>query len=278
MVLHASLDRVFQTPSFDNILISSSPHDRARPSLISSSSRSTLPRQLLRRRSHPGFFTRMRPRRQLLSPRRARLCRRRSAAQHRHQLSDRLQQIRHLRRRRQTLSDSLGVPSPDSPATPTWSPTFGFQLREAFSSETTPELRRDSAYRSLSCLQDQRNTVQARFQYRVTHALWLASGVGYGSGLPFTYTGDAAEALAQYGPPGHQPYQFSPRPHSSCACCQCVYRRRHLQERTHDHSLLCRRRETSITASMYPGFWRALLRKCNCAGAQLRTSPSPQAS
>jgi TonB dependent receptor/TonB-dependent Receptor Plug Domain len=48
--------------------------------------------------------------------------------------------------------------------------------------------------------QDQRNTVRTRFQYRIAPRLWLASGVSYGSGLPFAYTGDAVDALAEYGP------------------------------------------------------------------------------
>ncbi len=48
--------------------------------------------------------------------------------------------------------------------------------------------------------QDQRNTVRTRFQYRITPGLWLASGLTYGSGLPFAYSGNEAEALAQYGP------------------------------------------------------------------------------
>jgi len=48
--------------------------------------------------------------------------------------------------------------------------------------------------------QDQRDTVRTRFRYQMTPRLWLASGVSYGSGLPFAYSGDAADALAQYGP------------------------------------------------------------------------------
>ena len=48
--------------------------------------------------------------------------------------------------------------------------------------------------------QDQRNTVRTRFQYLVAPRLWLASGLTYGSGLPFAYNGNEADALAQYGP------------------------------------------------------------------------------
>jgi TonB-dependent Receptor Plug Domain len=48
--------------------------------------------------------------------------------------------------------------------------------------------------------QDQRNTVRTRFQYQVTHRVWVASGLSSGSGLPFAFTGTEDEALAQYGP------------------------------------------------------------------------------
>jgi hypothetical protein len=48
--------------------------------------------------------------------------------------------------------------------------------------------------------QDQRNTVRGRVRYQVKPRLWLAFGVQYDSGLPFEFQGDPAEALAQYGP------------------------------------------------------------------------------
>jgi len=48
--------------------------------------------------------------------------------------------------------------------------------------------------------QDQRNSLRTRFQYRIAPRLWVASGVTYGSGLPFDFQGTKADALAQYGP------------------------------------------------------------------------------
>ncbi len=48
--------------------------------------------------------------------------------------------------------------------------------------------------------QDQRNTLRTRFRYQLEPRLWFAAGLSYGSGLPFAYTGDQADALAQYGP------------------------------------------------------------------------------
>jgi hypothetical protein len=48
--------------------------------------------------------------------------------------------------------------------------------------------------------QDQRNTVRTRFQYQVTPRIWLAAGLLSGSGLPFEFDGEQSDALAQYGP------------------------------------------------------------------------------
>ncbi|HEV8041418.1 MAG TPA: TonB-dependent receptor [Bryobacteraceae bacterium] len=48
--------------------------------------------------------------------------------------------------------------------------------------------------------QDQRNTVQSRFRYHVTPRFWLAMGGSYGSGLPVEFDGTYQDALAQYGP------------------------------------------------------------------------------
>jgi TonB-dependent Receptor Plug Domain len=48
--------------------------------------------------------------------------------------------------------------------------------------------------------QDQRNTLRTRFQYQLLPRIWLAAGADYGSGLPFEYEGTEANALARYGP------------------------------------------------------------------------------
>jgi hypothetical protein len=48
--------------------------------------------------------------------------------------------------------------------------------------------------------QDQRNTVRARIRYQLTSRLWLAGGAEYGSGLPFEFAGSFDQALAEYGP------------------------------------------------------------------------------
>ena len=48
--------------------------------------------------------------------------------------------------------------------------------------------------------QDQRNTIRVRMRYQAHPRVWLAGSTEYGSGLPFEFTGDEQDALAQYGP------------------------------------------------------------------------------
>jgi TonB-dependent Receptor Plug Domain len=47
--------------------------------------------------------------------------------------------------------------------------------------------------------QDQRNTIRGRVRYQVRPRFWIAGGIQYDTGLPFEFDGDPAEALAQYG-------------------------------------------------------------------------------
>ena len=47
--------------------------------------------------------------------------------------------------------------------------------------------------------QDQRSTVRGRLRYQVAPRLWIAGGIQYDSGLPFQFDGDPATVLAQYG-------------------------------------------------------------------------------
>jgi hypothetical protein len=48
--------------------------------------------------------------------------------------------------------------------------------------------------------QDQRNTLYTRWMYQVKPRFWIAGGVQYGSGLPFEFVGDYETALEEYGP------------------------------------------------------------------------------
>jgi len=47
--------------------------------------------------------------------------------------------------------------------------------------------------------QDQRNTVRGRLRYQATQHIWTAFGVQYDSGLPFDFDGNPATVLVEYG-------------------------------------------------------------------------------
>jgi TonB-dependent Receptor Plug Domain len=47
--------------------------------------------------------------------------------------------------------------------------------------------------------QDQRNTVRGRVRYQVKPRFWIAGGIQYDTGLPFEFDGDPSEVLRQYG-------------------------------------------------------------------------------
>jgi hypothetical protein len=47
--------------------------------------------------------------------------------------------------------------------------------------------------------QDQRNTVRGRVRYQLARRFWIAGGIQYDSGLPFDFDGTYDEALAEYG-------------------------------------------------------------------------------
>ena len=48
--------------------------------------------------------------------------------------------------------------------------------------------------------QDQRNTLRTRYRYKISRRAWVGLGAEYGSGLPVEFEGTVQEALAQYGP------------------------------------------------------------------------------
>ncbi|HUD56711.1 MAG TPA: TonB-dependent receptor [Terracidiphilus sp.] len=47
--------------------------------------------------------------------------------------------------------------------------------------------------------QDQRNTVRGRLRYQATTRLWFAGGLQYDTGLPFQFDGEPSTVLAEYG-------------------------------------------------------------------------------
>jgi len=48
--------------------------------------------------------------------------------------------------------------------------------------------------------QDQRNTIRGRLRYQILPRFWTALGAQYNSGLPFEFDGDPQTVLAEYGP------------------------------------------------------------------------------
>ncbi len=47
--------------------------------------------------------------------------------------------------------------------------------------------------------QDQRNTVRGRIRYQVKPRFWIAGGIQYDTGLPFEFDGNPSEVLLEYG-------------------------------------------------------------------------------
>ena len=48
--------------------------------------------------------------------------------------------------------------------------------------------------------QDQRHTLRTRYRCQLSRRLWIAAGAEYGSGLPVEFEGTVDQALAEYGP------------------------------------------------------------------------------
>jgi hypothetical protein len=199
MVLHASFDRVYQTPSFENILISSSTQIDA------------LSDQFLRLPVQPskgnyyeggvtkGFYDRLRVD--------ANFYRR---------------DVRNYADDDQLLNTGVSYPIAFDKSVIygaegkiglvrlgnlTGFVSYSYMVGNVWFPATGGLFLGDDASSALASQaghfpdsQDQRNTARTRFQYKVTPRLWLAGGASYGSGLPFEFTGDEADALAQYGP------------------------------------------------------------------------------
>lgn len=199
LVLHASYDRVFQTPSFENILISSSPQITA----ISS--------DFLRLPVQPstgndfevgaakGFANRVR-----------------------FDLSTYWRHARNAADDDQLLNTGVSYPIAfDRSATygaegklqvvaagpvsgfvsysymvaKVWFPVTGGLFLGKDAAEATSDINGH-----FPATQDQRNTLATRWESKVTSRIRVAAGASYGSGLPFEFAGTREEALHQYGP------------------------------------------------------------------------------
>ena len=85
--------------------------------------------------------------------------------------------------------------------------SYSYMVGSAYFPVTGGLFLGDSATNALTQLtgrfwvtQDQRNTVRTRFLYQFFPRLWGALGASYGSGLPVDFDGTYEQALAQYGP------------------------------------------------------------------------------
>ena len=198
LVVHASYDRVFQTPEFDNILLSSS------PAVVSLSD------QVLRlpvKPSHGNYYevgvTQDFFQRAKLDV----------------NFFDR--RMNNFADDDQLLNTAVSFPVAFQEATvygaegklelPHWGRLSGFvsysyMVGAAFLPVTGGLFLGDDAAKALSdrsgrfwVSQDQRHTVRTRFRYQFAQRLWVALGGAYGSGLPFEFTGTREEATAQFG-------------------------------------------------------------------------------
>jgi hypothetical protein len=198
-VLHVSFDRIFQTPSFENILISSSPQIDALSNQFL-----RLPVQPSRGNYYEGGVSQA--------------------------LLDRMRLDVNIYRR-----DTRNFADDDQLLNTGISYPIAFDKSDIYGAEgklSVVRLGRVNGYLSYSYIvgkvwfpvtgglflgdsvsaavsqgdghvpasQDQRNTIRSRFQYQLASRIWFAAGAEYGSGLPFEYDGSEATALAEYGP------------------------------------------------------------------------------
>jgi hypothetical protein len=198
MVLHASYDRVFQTPSFENILISSSPQiDALSDDFL------RLPVQPSKGNYYEGGGTKA--------------------------FGDRMRLDVNVYRRHvtnfadddQLLNTGVSYPIAFDHAIIYGAEgklevvrlghlsgyiSYSYMVGNVWFPVTGGLFLGDDADEALAQLtghfpnsQDQRNTARTRFQYQLLPRIWLAAGASYGSGLPFDYGGTYDQAVAEYG-------------------------------------------------------------------------------
>jgi hypothetical protein len=199
LIVHASYDRIFQTPSFENILLSSSQQ------VVS------LDPDVLRlpvEPSHGNYFE--------IGASKG------FAGQLRLDANYFRRYVNNYADDDQILSTAVSFPIAFRKAilygaegkieVPHWWRFSGFMsysyiVGNAWFPVTGGLFLGDDAVSALSQLvghfpdsQDQRNSARARLRFQIHPRLWIAGGAEYGSGLPFEFEGDPADALATYGP------------------------------------------------------------------------------
>lgn len=198
LVIHASYDRVFQTPSFENILLASSPQVTVlNPNVL----------RLPVEPSHGNYFE-VGASKSFLNPLRldANYFRR---------------SVNNFADDDQILNTAVSFPIAFRKAIlygaegkielPHWNRFSGFAsysyiVGNVWLPVTGGFFIGDDALNSATQLsghfpdsQDQRNTLRARLRFELTSRMWIAGGTEYGSGLPFEFTGTYDQALAEYG-------------------------------------------------------------------------------
>jgi hypothetical protein len=198
LVVHASYDRIFQTPSSQNLLLSSSPEVISlNPQVLRLPVRPSLG-NFFEAGASKGLIGQMRMEATVFSRR-----------------------MDNFADDDQLLSTAVSFPIAFAKASiygaeakieiPHWRAFSGFvsysyMVGSAYLPVTGGLFLGSDANDALTNLtgrfwnsQDQRNTVRTRVRYQFTNRIWAGLGLEYGSGLPFEFTGTEEEALAQYG-------------------------------------------------------------------------------
>lgn len=198
LVAHVAYDRVFQTPAFENLLLSSSPQV------------TSLDPQVLRKPVLPsnGNYYEAGLSKGLHNVLRI-------------DTSVYLRRFRNYADDNPLLDTSISFPIAFSRASilgaegkvdlPHWGvvsgyASYSYMLGTCYLPVTGGLFLGDQATQALEQLsgrlwvsQDQRNTLRTRWMVHLPAQSWIASGVEYGSGLPVDFDGTRAEAVAQYG-------------------------------------------------------------------------------
>lgn len=199
LVLHFSYDRVFQTPSFENILLSSS-----------TAVESLNPASFLRLPVQPsdGNYYEAGLTKTLLE-------------KFKLDVNYFVRSIHNFADDDQIANTTISFPIAFSKALiygaeakldlPNWSRfsgylSYSYEVGSASLPVTGGLFLGDSATTAETQLsgrfpdsQDQRNTIRGRLRYQIVPRLWIAGGIQFDSGLPFQFDGDPSEVLAQYG-------------------------------------------------------------------------------
>jgi hypothetical protein len=199
LVLHASYDRVFQTPAFENILLSSSP-------AVTSLSPEVL--RLPVEPSHGNYYE--------LGLTKG------FVGKFKVDASYYRRNVNQFADDDQLLNTGVSFPTAFRKSTiygtegrleiPQWGRLIGFvsysyMVASGYLPVTGGLFLGDDAANALSKTtgrfwgtQDQRHTVRTRFRYQLQRSAWVALGAEYGSGLPVVFEGTQQDAIDQYGP------------------------------------------------------------------------------